>query len=432
MKLIDTADISISPNRQRQFLDEFAIVELADSIAKHGLLHPISITEDLVLVAGERRFKAVQHLQKQGYPFFHNGERILPPFIPTVLCTKTDLLELEEVELAENLDRKDLTWQEQANTVARLHALRTKQNPSQTIKDTASELQPDGLNALGSNITSVSEDIKLAEQLSDPEVAKAKTKKEAVKIIREKATQAHRAELAEKFHANVESKSPHTLYVGDCREQIEKLSPGSVDCIIIDPPYGIDAQDFGEQAGVKHKYDDSLDYVEGLMFDLIPKLYAVAAEQSHLYMFCDFSLLPTLLGRLRDAGYYVWKTPLIWYKGNIGHLPRPEHAPRATYECIIYAIKGDKKTNHVAHDVICVNQTTNKSHSAQKPVELYTNLLSRSVKPGDTILDTFAGSGTVFEAAEELNCFATGFEMSDEYVAICKERIVNLGQRGGV
>src|SRR5262245_34350708 len=56
---------SISVNRgerQRQQLKEEQLEELADSIEARGLIHPIVVTRELVLVSGERRLEACRRL----------------------------------------------------------------------------------------------------------------------------------------------------------------------------------------------------------------------------------------------------------------------------------------------------------------------------------------------------------------------------------
>jgi site-specific DNA-methyltransferase (adenine-specific) len=65
-------------------------------------------------------------------------------------------------------------------------------------------------------------------------------------------------------------------------------------------------------------------------------------------------------------------------------------------------------------------------HGAQKPVELFRNLLARSCRPGDTVLDPFAGSGTIFPAAHDLKVLATGIEMEPQYYGMCVKRIEEL------
>jgi len=75
-------------------------------------------------------------------------------------------------------------------------------------------------------------------------------------------------------------------------------------------------------------------------------------------------------------------------------------------------------------DVILVNQSTRTDHPANKPVELYSNLLQRSAFPGDRVIDLFCGSGPIFPAASEHNCLATGIELNPKYHAIAHERLM--------
>jgi DNA modification methylase len=42
------------------------------------------------------------------------------------------------------------------------------------------------------------------------------------------------------------------------------------------------------------------------------------------------------------------------------------------------------------------------------------------------VLDPFAGSGTIFPAAHELKCIATGIEMEPQYYGMCVKRIEEL------
>ena len=77
---------------------------------------------------------------------------------------------------------------------------------------------------------------------------------------------------------------------------------------------------------------------------------------------------------------------------------------------ILYAVKGEKKANHIAGDVLSYSADPQMNHPAQKPVALYKDLLSRSVLPGDVVFDPFCGTGPIFPAAQELLCAAIGIE----------------------
>jgi site-specific DNA-methyltransferase (adenine-specific) len=60
-------------------------------------------------------------------------------------------------------------------------------------------------------------------------------------------------------------------------------------------------------------------------------------------------------------------------------------------------------------------------HPTQKPVALYKWLLSRYAKPGDRILDTHGGSGSICIACHDLGFDLTWMELdADYYKAACE------------
>jgi site-specific DNA-methyltransferase (adenine-specific) len=408
-------------NRQRTFYDEMKIVELADDIAANGLLHaPVLRSDSDTLVVGGRRVRAIATLHRKGRSYHYAGVPVPEGTVPVTRAHSRDATGWAEAELSENLQREPLSWQEHAAAVKALHALRTSQNPTQTIKQTASEIA--GKEAEGSAANAISQDLTLAEVLNDPEIAKAKSKKEALKILETKKRAEHNLKLAEQFKLGG-NKSSHTLIHEDACSALSDLPNGTYQQIISDPPYGIGANTFGNQAALSHQYNDEEDHVRELMSCVLQETYRVAAGEAHAYFFCDIRHWPSLAAEAKSQGWYVWATPLIWYKGNQGLLPRPNHGPRRTYEAILYCIKGDKELAVPYHDVISIDQGTSHEHAAQKPVELYEFLLRRSARPGDHVLDPFAGSGTIFPAADRCQCIATGIELDPVNVGIASTKL---------
>jgi len=421
MLKIPLETVIIPPNRQRREFPNDAIADLANSIESKGLMHPIVVRDDCVtLVAGERRLKAIMKLHEEERPFLCHGAIVPMSQIPVIPLGELDDLALQEAELEENTVRLDLTLQERTQAIAGLHALRQKQNPKQTFKDTAAEVY-NKPNAQPSDITSVSNAVIISANLNDPDVAKATTESEAMKIIRKKALAEIRGALAQ----TTTPTTSHLLEQGDALDLIAHLDDERVDVICTDPPYGIGANTFGDQSGTDHQYDDSADSFNTWAPIMARELYRVAKRQAHLYWFCDIRWFTYLKNWLSDAGWSVWATPLIWYKGNQGILPRPDHGPRRCYELIIYAIKGDKPV--IKTGALDVLLNTNRSgevlHAAEKPVSLYTELLSRSCIEGDTVLDPFCGSGPIFPAANELHLTAIGFELAPDAYATAKLRM---------
>lgn len=99
---IDTQKISPNPDQPRIHFSDHRIDELAQSIQKHGVLQPIivkPVQEGFVLVAGERRLRAVKKLGKSSIP------AIVRNYQPKYLA---------ELALLENLQREDLNPIEEA------------------------------------------------------------------------------------------------------------------------------------------------------------------------------------------------------------------------------------------------------------------------------------------------------------------------------
>lgn len=421
------ASIIIASNRQRKEFDPEALIDLSNSISQLGLLHPIVVRETPegpVLVAGERRLRALETIWALGDPVRHNGRDFAPNEVPTVTLGELDPISAEEAELDENLKRQDLTWQERAEALDRLHRLRISQaeaagQSAHTLQDTISEVGP-------IRYETARQAVLLAPHLDNPLVANAKNEKEAFKILkREELKQKHTA-LAETVGASYNS-SVHQLYHTDCVTWMAECPDNSFDVILTDPPYGVNAQSFGDGAGrlenSEHHYDDSPEAWRKLMAVVCPEFYRIAAFEAHAYIFCDFDRFHELKSFMEAAGWYVFRTPFIVHKLGSGRVPLPEHGPRRQYELILYAIKGNRPVNGIYSDVIPCRLEENLNHGANKPVELYTDLLKRSTKPGDKVLDAFAGSGTIFPAAHQCKLYATGLELNSEYYGLAVSRL---------
>ena len=421
----------IAPDRQRQEFDPEALTDLVNSIASRGLLHPIVVRETVagpVLVAGERRLRALETIWALGDSVRHNGRTYREQMIPTVTLGELSLLDAEEAELDENLKRRDLSWQERASALSRLHKLRVAQayaiGQTQTLPDTLRELADDSLNT--ANYATNRAAILIADHLHNPEVAKAKNVQEAFKAIQRQESRDRNIALAETVGQNFNS-SVHKLIRGNCIDWLSTCPANTFDVILTDPPYGMNAQAFGDGGGKLvnsvHTYDDSPAAWNKLMEAFCPETFRVAKPQAHCYIFCDFDKFHILKAIMQSAGWYVFRTPLIVHKLGSGRVPLPDQGPRRQYELCLYAIKGNRPVTGIYSDVISCKLEENLSHGANKPVELFVDLLRRSCRPGDQVLDAFAGSGTIFPAAHQAKVYATGLEISPEYYGIAVARL---------
>lgn len=116
----------IEPNRDqpRKDFDEQALAELADSIAKHGLLQPIIVrptsSGSYQIIAGERRWRACRMAELKEVP---------------VIIKEIDDKQYMEIALIENLQREDLNAVEEAlgyNTLMKTYGL-TQEQVAETV-----------------------------------------------------------------------------------------------------------------------------------------------------------------------------------------------------------------------------------------------------------------------------------------------------------
>ena len=427
MTLVELSKIVVSENRQRREFDAAALAELGASIASKGLMHPIVVRNDgITLVAGERRLRVLHSLTK-GYN--HNGTPIPSGFAPVVRLSELDPLSIEEAELEENTVRMDLTWQERASAIDRLHNFRTRQAEVEGRVQTKSATVTEILGRTpgsGDATRIVGDSILIAKHLDDPDVAKAKSQKEALNIVKKKIAGEFNAVLAERYK-NAKVESPHTLIHADCRTAFADLADGQFDVICTDPPYGIDAHKMdglsGSNSGTKHKYEDSLEYAKDVWMTILTQSARVCKPAAHLYMFLDFRYWANLTLMAQGAGWTVWPRPIIWHKPSGGMLGDITRGPRMSYECILFAHRGDKRVTGTYLDVVISNPADTSLHAAAKPVEVITNLLRRSCIPGDHVLDPCCGSGTIFDAAKHLSLYATGMEADEQHYNTALRRL---------
>lgn len=432
-RYIAVSAVRVAPDRQRRSFPADKMHEFADGISRRGLLHPIVLRivgDDYVLVAGERRLRAVTDLADLGQPIRHDGEEVPLGCIPYTLLSDLDPLAAEEAELEENIHRENLTWQERAAAVSRIAALRAKQavvagETPPSVAEISLEVRG---SAEGVNQETTRREIIVAKHLDNPEVKAAKTVDEAFKILKKQEATKKAADLGASVGRTFTS-SAHTLLNEDSLAWLSAAPAETFDCILTDPPYGMGADEFGDSGGLAagaHGYEDSAENALRCYSVLARESFRLAKPAAHLYAFCDIDKFLILKEFFATAGWTVFRTPLIWLKRNGMRAPWPDQGPQRKYETILYAVKGKRPVLKLGGDVLDFQPDANLGHAAQKPVGLYQELLSRTCLPGDSVLDPFCGSGPIFSAAHALKVRATGLEIDTASYGIAVKRVESL------
>lgn len=433
MKLIEISEIKVAANRQRRNFDQGSLQKLKDSIERLGLQNAIVLREcedGYQLVSGERRLRAITDMHALDTELRHDGVVLAKGQIPFTLFSDLDPIAAEEAELEENTHRADLTWQERAAAHARINALRTKQAvaagaPPPSVADIALEVRG---SSEGINQETTRRELIVAKHLHNPAVKAAKSIDEAFKILRREEATEKAKSLGEKvgrtFTAEV-----HRAFNEDALSWLLQCPAEQFDVILTDPPYGMGADEFGDSGGMAqgaHGYVDDEASFTRILSVCQSELFRVAKPQAHLYWFCDIDQFHNAKLAFSAAGWWVFRTPLIWHKPLASRAPWPEHGPQRKYELILYAVKGKRPALKMSPDLIAWPTDKNMGHAAQKPVALFEDFLRRSCYPGDSVLDPFMGTGTIFPAAHALKCKATGIELDTASYGLAVRRIEEL------
>lgn len=204
---------------------------------------------------------------------------------------------------------------------------------------------------------------------------------------------------------------------GDCIEEMEKLADGSVDCVVTDPPYGIEYvsnRRTVESEVIKPVANDGLADALALWENACKVLSRKMKDNSHIYIFTSWKVYPQFAEI--TGKYFRIKNCLIWRKNNHG-TGDLEGNYSEQYEMIIFATKGNRKLNGGRDsNVLEFDKVASASlvHSCEKPVDLLEFLIEKSSDIGEMVIDPFAGSGSTLVAAKNKNRQYWGCELDAE------------------
>lgn len=377
------------PNRQRRELN--GIDSLADSIRRLGLIHPVVITRDYELKAGERRYEACKALGWTAIP---------AQFYDEVDPTNLLLLELEE-----NTKRLDITWQEQCRAIERYHEIRSAQESGWNHTKTAE--------ALGESHDSISTKLAVAKEMKvNKHVAEAPKFSVARNVTRRVTERRAQAALEEIIPKEKDESVP--IINADFTEWLKTYSGPKFNFIHCDFPYGINFHDADRQGAVRfgEDYEDSPETYK-ILVGALSKL--PIAESAHLVFWFSMVHYGWTLDTLTSYGWRVDPFPLIWSKGATGLLPDPQRGPRRVYETAFMASRGDRKvvrttTNHIAF------WSPDRIHQSEKPKEVLKHFFQMFVDEYSVVLDPTCGSGNSIIVAQQMGAsHVIGIEKNEEF-----------------
>lgn len=264
----------------------------------------------------------------------------------------------------------------------------------------------------------------------------------------------------------------HVLLCGDATSEADvkrliEAGGGSADMLLTDPPYnvGLGWHMIPSEAKQLHRRTDGLviendnwdsdDEFEGFLREAIGNAASVIRDGAAFYIWHAHNLSEPFFRAVRECGLTV-RQCLVWAKNTFA-LGRQDYQWRhepclygwkdgaahyffdsRTETTVIEDAKPDPKKMtkaelvEFAQSVLTEKQAStvlefdkpsrSEEHPTMKPVKLFAYLVRNSSRPGDLVLDPFAGSGTTVMACEQLKRRAAVMELDPHYASVIVER----------
>lgn len=219
----------------------------------------------------------------------------------------------------------------------------------------------------------------------------------------------------------------YKLLKGDCLELMKDIPDKSIDLVIIDPPYEINANGSGgafgkEKRGYHAEVKTLSDGITNLVLDELVRVM----KKINIYIWCNKNQLRQYIDYFEELG--ATTDLLTWHKTN--PVPTCNNKYLSDTEYLLYFRKdgvpmygtyATKKKYYVTP----TNKEDKKKykHPTIKPLDIIKNLIINSSQENDTILDCFMGSGSTGVACVNTNRNFIGIELDENYFNIAKKRI---------
>jgi DNA modification methylase len=204
----------------------------------------------------------------------------------------------------------------------------------------------------------------------------------------------------------------NTILNGDCIDILPQFGDESVDFILTDPPY---------IAGYRSRTNETLRNDDNAAW-LVPsfaEMHRVLKDDACAISFYGWPKVDLFFAAWKQAGFRI-----------AGHIVfRKRYASKTAFlqyrhEAAYLLVKGNPAFPAAPlPDVMDWTYTGNKHHPTQKSIHVLKPLIEAFTKPGDLVLDPFAGSGSTCLAAHRTGRGYIGIELDAIYHATARQRL---------
>ena len=208
-----------------------------------------------------------------------------------------------------------------------------------------------------------------------------------------------------------------------------------------------------------HAYDDRFDDYGDFLMPRLEEAWRLLADDGTLYLHLDYReahyakvMLDAVFGRDCFLNELIWAydygakprtrwptkhdTILVYVKTPGGHVFNVDDIEREPYMApsLVSAAKrerGKLPTDVWWHTIVPTTGREKTGYPTQKPEGILRRIVQASSRPGDRVLDLFAGSGTTGAVASALGRDALLVDVSPEAVRVMRQRIPHASVRAG-
>ena len=379
MKVVNVPVSEIVPYENNPRINEGAVEQLANIIDKLGFRNPAVLNKDKVIIEGHTRLLAVKKL----------GWETMPCIIATDLTPEQE----QALRIADNKIAEIAEWDEDK------------------LKVEIAALQEAGFDL---SLLAFGDD-ELDDLLGGEAGTHGETEPDAVPET---------PEIPVSTPGEVYRLGNHLLVCGDSTQpnDVAKVcKDGEADLWLTDPPYNVDYHGSDGQSIQNDSMEDTK------FSEFLRAAFGCAEKRmkpgASFYIFHADSEGYNFRGACFDVGLRV-RQCLIWKKQSLV-LGRQDY--HWIHEPCLYGWKDGEAHNWYADR----SQTTvmeydkpkkNDVHPTMKPVDMLCYLIGNSSKRGDTVLDTFGGSGSTIIACERTGRVCKCVELDPKYCDVIRRR----------
>lgn len=244
------------------------------------------------------------------------------------------------------------------------------------------------------------------------------------------------------------------VYTGNNLDVLAQFADASFNLIYIDPPFNTGIEQKRELNSETRSYCDSFDDYETFIKPRLEHAHRLLDETGSFFLHIDYRevhyvkvMLDKIFGRQNFINEIIWSYDyggrskmrwstkhdnILWYaKDHKNYCFNYDEIDRIPY--LAPTLVGDEKaqrgktpTDVWWNTIVHTGGSEKTGYPTQKPMSIIKRIVAVHSRPGDKLLDFFAGSGTFGAAAHELGRDVVLVDQNQQAIEIMQKRFADV------